>query len=330
MQRVHLSISSWTSGTASKNKPWADIAIDFMGPLPSGHNLLMMVDYFSRFTEVAVMKNITASRTVQVLHETFCRFGVPNSIRADNGPQFRSKELSLYCKEYAVELRHTTPYWPQANGEVERANKTILKHLKISQESNSLDWIWDLRTFLLMYNSTPHATTGVAPSMLMFGRVLRDELPTFQEKSISLNNEEVRDRDWNRKLDAAKYADNRRNTNQLKEGDIVVIKRMIKENKLSSTFMPEEFEIKGISGSEATLRSTQSNRIIHRNLSHLKPIRSSEKEPQTMGNSTVTLRDENISSPGDNSTDPAKHQNIVTPLERLTRSTRKPAYRVSD
>lgn len=136
--------------TKMPEKAWNDIAIDFMGPLPSGHNLLVMVDYFSKFTEVVIMKQITAKRTVQVLHETFCRFGVPESIKSDNGPQFVSGELSSYCREYGIELRHTTPYWPQANGEVERANKTILKHLKISQDSNSQDWIWDLRTFLSM------------------------------------------------------------------------------------------------------------------------------------------------------------------------------------
>lgn len=305
-------------------KPWSDIAIDFMGPLPSGHNLLVMVDYFSRFTEVVVMTQITASRTVQVLHETFCRFGVPESTRADNGPQFVSEELSSYCKEYDIELRHTTPYWPQANGEVERANKTILKHLKISQETRRKDWIWDLRTFLLMYNSTPHATTGVAPSMLMFGRVLRDKLPTFKENQTYLN-EEIQDRDWSRKLEGAKYTNNRRNAklSELKVGDRVVAKRVIKENKLSSTFMPEEFEVTDISGSDATLRSTQSNRIVHRNISHLKRVQTSPEDTQKAP--ATSNGDENAITEGI-SIDVTKSQPTMVLTNRPTRSTRKPAY----
>lgn len=314
-------------------KPWSDIAIDFMGPLPSGHNLLVMVDYFSRFTEVVVMKQITATRTVQVLHETFCRFGVPESIRADNGPQFISGELSSYCKEYGIELRHTTPYWPQANGEVERANKTILKHLKISQESSNHDWIWDLRSFLLMYNSTPHATTGAAPSKLMFGRLLRDKLPTFEEKQINMNEEEIRDRDWTRKLNDAKYADIRRRAepSKLKRGDKVVAKRMIKENKLSSTFMPEVFEVINLTGSEATLQSTESDRVIHRNVSHLKPIGTpAEATQQTMGTSSGMVDDEHSSteaSTTDNTaTELMKQHDKIVPQERPIRSTRKPAY----
>ena len=40
-------------------KPWIDIAVDCMGPLLYGHNIFYIVDYFSKFTEVVVMKQIT-------------------------------------------------------------------------------------------------------------------------------------------------------------------------------------------------------------------------------------------------------------------------------
>ncbi|XP_062557559.1 uncharacterized protein K02A2.6-like [Armigeres subalbatus] len=177
-------------------KPWVDIAVDFMGPLPSGHTLFVLVDYYSRFTETIVMKQITAKRTVQALHETFSRFGVPETIRSDNGPQFVSEEMRLYCNEYGITLRKTTPYWPQANGEVERANKTILKHLKISQQ-----------------------TARVAPSMLMFKRLFRDKLPSYSEQPNG-EEEEILDRDRERKQKDADYADGKRHakTSDISEG----------------------------------------------------------------------------------------------------------------
>ncbi|XP_062538474.1 uncharacterized protein K02A2.6-like [Armigeres subalbatus] len=268
--------------TRMPDKPWNDIAIDFMGPLPSSHNLLVMVDYFTRFTEVVVMKQITAAAVLEYRNLSG-RITVRSSLAA--------------------------------NGEVERANRTILKHLKISQETNNSDWIWDLRTFLLMYNSTPHATTGVAPSILMFGRVLRDKLPTFQEKLDRPNEEEIRDRDWAQKLSGSKYADNRRNAkpSKLKEGDIVVAKRMIKENKLSSTFAPEEFEIVKLCGTDATLRSMQSKREVHRNVGHLKPIETSTP--------TQTSEISDGNAEGHN-----HPNNLLPPSDRPTRSTRKPSY----
>lgn len=260
--------------TRMPERPWTDIAVDFMGPLPSGHSLFVLVDYFSRFTEAIVMRQTTAKRTVEALHETFCRFGFPETIKSDNGPQFISEDIKRYCKEYGIVLLKTTPYWPQANGEVERANKTILKHLQISQESDSPDWIWDLRSFLLMYNSTPHSTTGVAPSSLMFGRILRDKLPDFNGTSVRTDVEEIRDKDWERKLKGAEYSDSRRlaKPSQLRVGDTVVAKRLQKANKLCGTFGSEEYEIVELNGADATLRSRESDRVMHRNVAHLKPL----------------------------------------------------------
>ena len=39
--------------------PWQDLGMDFMGPLPNGDNILVLVDYFSRYFEVEFMKCIT-------------------------------------------------------------------------------------------------------------------------------------------------------------------------------------------------------------------------------------------------------------------------------
>ncbi|XP_055543744.1 uncharacterized protein K02A2.6-like [Wyeomyia smithii] len=155
------------------------------------------------------MKEISAKNTILAFHETFCRYGIPESIKSDNGPQFMSESLQSFCTEFGIELRKTTPYWPQANGEVERANRSLKKRLQISQESCKVDWKWDLRMYLLMYNSTPHSTTGVAPSASMFGRVLRDKLPTFPtglKKSI----EEIRRIRGQKKESLSKCTEGRR------------------------------------------------------------------------------------------------------------------------
>ena len=47
--------------------PWQDIAIDLMGPPPTGESLLVVVDYYSRFYEVAIMNSTAAKRVVDVL-----------------------------------------------------------------------------------------------------------------------------------------------------------------------------------------------------------------------------------------------------------------------
>ncbi|XP_058457013.1 uncharacterized protein K02A2.6-like [Malaya genurostris] len=264
--------------TLMPERAWVDLAADFVGPLPSGHNLLVIVDYFSRFIEVIVMNLITAALTVQALHETFCRFGMPETLKTDNGAQFVSEELNSFCKQFGIELRRTTPYWPQANGEVERVNGMLTKYLKISQAEGT-DWKWDLRMCVLMYNSSPHSTTGVAPAVLMFGRLLEDKLPALQylpQQSV----DEVRDRDRIRKYEGARYADHRRQAKlrALQAGDVVVIKRSHKENKLSSNFSPEEWTVVEQIGSDVKLCSKVSNRVLHRNIAHLKLIPEPDEE----------------------------------------------------
>ncbi|XP_055633272.1 uncharacterized protein K02A2.6-like [Toxorhynchites rutilus septentrionalis] len=264
--------------TKMPDKAWIDLAVDFVGPLPCGHNLLVIVDYFSRFTEVIIMRQITATLTVKALHETFCRFGMPESIKSDNGPQFISTEFQEFCRQFDIDHRKTTPYWPQANGEVERLNRSIGKRLKISQETLGSDWQWDLRTFVLMHNSTPHSTTGIAPSILMFGRKLKDKLPGLLMKCPKVL-EEIQDRDRVQKMKGAEYADHRRmaKQNDIEKDDIVITKRIQKENKLSTPFHPEEFTVISRNGSNVTLKSKESGKIINRNVSHLKKLVSDEK-----------------------------------------------------
>ncbi|XP_055634002.1 uncharacterized protein K02A2.6-like [Toxorhynchites rutilus septentrionalis] len=264
--------------TNMPERPWVDLSADFVGPLPSGDNLLVIVDYFSRFIEVVVLKQTTASLTVKALHETFCRFGMPESLKTDNGPQFRSDEFKNFCNQYGIKLRNSTPYWPQANGEVERVNGMLKKHLKISQVEDT-DWKWDLRMCVLTYNSTPHSTTGVAPSVLMFGRVMKDKLPSISVDSGKIL-EEVKDRDREQKQKSEEYTNVRRHArnSNLQSGDIVVVKRPMKEHKLASNFSPEEWEIIDKNGSDVTLRSKISDRVIHRNTAHLKRLHSRDDE----------------------------------------------------
>ena len=59
-----------------------------MGPLPTGESLLVVVDYYSRFYEVAIMCSTAAKRVVDVLTQIFSRYGFPFTLKSDNGPQF--------------------------------------------------------------------------------------------------------------------------------------------------------------------------------------------------------------------------------------------------
>lgn len=108
---------------------WIDVAIDFLGPLPTSEYLLVIVDYYSRYLEVEIMKSITSEATIERLERIFTRLGYPRTITLDNAKQFVSTTFKEYCDNKEIYLNNISPYWPQANGEVERQNRTLLKRL---------------------------------------------------------------------------------------------------------------------------------------------------------------------------------------------------------
>lgn len=96
--------------------PWQDVAVDIMGPMPTGENLLVIVDYYSRFFEVVTMRSTTSQKMIEALTPIFARYGYPFSLKSDNGSQFVSEEFEKFLIDHAIEHRTSSPLWPQANG----------------------------------------------------------------------------------------------------------------------------------------------------------------------------------------------------------------------
>lgn len=253
------------------SEPWQHLAIDFMGPLPSGHNLFVIVDYFSRYIEIEIMTKTDTGLAIDRMEVIFARFGLPLTITADNGSQFISEEIKLYCKTNNITFNNTMPYWPQQNGEVERQNRSILKRLQIAQATGK-DWRDELLKFLIMYRSTPHSTTMKAPAELMFGRNIRDKIPSISQPME--RNEELFDRDKQKKEEGKEYSDNKRKASHsdIQEGDNVLVKRLKKTNKLDTAFNPVEHRVVTKKGPDTLVEDLSTNKIYRRNVAHLKKI----------------------------------------------------------
>ncbi|KAK3766196.1 hypothetical protein RRG08_017638 [Elysia crispata] len=77
-------------------QPFQRVHIDFAEK--DGKNYFVAVDSFSKWPEIAVMNTTTASKTIDVLRATFARFGLPEEIVSNNGPQFISEEFATFYK----------------------------------------------------------------------------------------------------------------------------------------------------------------------------------------------------------------------------------------
>ncbi|XP_062709760.1 uncharacterized protein K02A2.6-like [Aedes albopictus] len=166
--------------------------------MPTGEYVLVVIDYYSRFMELEIMTKITAFETIKRLNRIFRTWGPPRTITLDNAKQFVSTEFEEFCKNNGVHLNHTSPYWPQANGEVERQNRSLLKRMRISHALYD-DWKAELHQYLQLYNNTPHSVTGVSPNELLQNRKVRTKLPHVDDLETIPPSTDFRDRDLERK-----------------------------------------------------------------------------------------------------------------------------------
>jgi transposase InsO family protein len=164
--------------------PWQRIHLDFAGPL-YGFRWLIWVDAYSKFAGVIPMKTAVASELRTQLTQLFATFGLPKQVVSDNGPEFRSQDYIEFLQDNGVRRTTSAPYHPQTNGEAERFVETFKKAMKAS-ESSDKSLHGRVQAFLFNYRNTPHATTGVTPAELLFGRKLRTRLdllrPTLHDR----------------------------------------------------------------------------------------------------------------------------------------------------
>ena len=129
---------------------------------------LLVVDYYSRYIELALVRSTTTASVINHTKSIFARHGIPQIIVSDNGPQFASKQFEEFAQKYEFTHITSSPAYPQANGEAEKAVQTA-KSLLTKAEDPYLA--------LLAYRATP-LEQGLSPAELLFGRKLRTKLPT--------------------------------------------------------------------------------------------------------------------------------------------------------
>lgn len=151
--------------TPLPHRPWQKVGMDLFEW--SKKQYLLIIDFFSRYIEVAQLKYMSAEVTISAVKEAFARHGTAETVVSDNGPQFSSEQFKQFAKEY--QFRHITgsPRYPQANGEAERAVRTIKDLWKKDNDFNRA---------LLVYRATP-LEHGFLPAQLLMGRNLRTSLP---------------------------------------------------------------------------------------------------------------------------------------------------------
>ena len=149
--------------------PWQKVAMDLFEWKKKTY--LLIVDFYSRYIEIALLNRLTSEEVVAHCQSIFARHGIPEQVVSDNGPQFAAEAFQVFAQSYGFDHVTSSPYYPMGNGEAERAVKTIKSLL--GKET-------DPYLALLSYRATP-LQVGYSPAELLMSRRLRTNIPTIRE-----------------------------------------------------------------------------------------------------------------------------------------------------
>ena len=300
--------------------PWHTVNMDFLGPLPDGSHLLVVIDQRSRFPEVEIVGTTSAHSTLGKLDRIFATHGLPNKVITDNGSPFHSHEFQDYMKHRGIDHHKITPLHPKANSTAENFMRGLNKTLRTAVIDGK-QWKSALYDFLLSYRVAKHSTTQVSPAEVMFYRKLRTKIPSIDNKPDVKALRDLERRDQIMKENIKRYTDNRNNAtySSIKVGDYVLVKQQ-RRNKLSANFDPKPYRVMSIKGYMITAQ--RPNHRITRNSQHFKFLSSTK--PQNFE------EEEDISSDDDDYEEaPREVQNQIPAAERRQypgRNRQRPSY----
>ena len=246
------------------SRPWERLGMDLFDF--QGKIYLLVVDYYSRWLEIKRLHSQTSDYVMNILKELFATHGIPEIVISDNGPQYASEAFRKFAKTYGFIHSTSSPRYPQANGEAERAVRTAKEILKKNQ---------DPYLALLSYHSTP-LQNGLSPSQLLMGRQLKTQLPvlpaTLKPKDLTFELERVVSKEKSYRRAQETNFNRRHRARELPtfdSVDAVWVKDQSKQGEiLSSTQYPRSYLVKTDKG------------ILRRNRSALVSITEGSQETE--------------------------------------------------
>ena len=247
--------------TPFPERAWKKIGADLCAH--QGKQFLVIINYYSRFPEIAYMSSTTSDPVINKMKDIFARWGVPDEIVSDNGPQFSSEQFRKFSQEYDFKHFTTSPCYPQANGEAESGVRIAKKILRQR----------DPLLALMSYRATPHTATGVSPCQPVMGREIRTLLPTLESslRQVLPSQQAVATKDEETKTNYRRHFDKRHNVRHLPElqpGDSVHVK--LDQQKVWKT--PGKIIARSPVPRSYIIQTP--NRVVRRNRRHLRTVNS--------------------------------------------------------
>jgi hypothetical protein len=137
-------------------------------PLGQYKWILHIKDYFSKYTQLYLLKSKHAEPIVECFAQFITAFLPPKIMQADNGREFKGALLIL-LRKYGIQVINGALRSPQTQGLVEQANGVVEAKLRAwKMDHGSTEWKDGLLEVMLAMNTQIHSTIGCAPAELLF------------------------------------------------------------------------------------------------------------------------------------------------------------------
>ena len=293
------------------DRPWQKVGVDLFSV--DDKDYLVTVCYLSNFFEIDRLYQTSARTVVNKLKAHFARYGIPDTIVSDCGPQFTSELFTKFVSDWRIEHIKSSPHYPKSNGKAESAVKAAKKVVK-SQDP-----------FLALLNlrNTPQADIDLSPAQRLFSRRTRTLLPVkdrmlgfkvINKRKLSAN---LRKRQFKQQKNYNKTA---KDLVRLQVGDQV----RIKPTKIGDKYwvLGTIVAYKGNRSYEVRL---QNGKVVRRNRVHLRLVPRNVENTALAKAPSVVKRDKPQKNPPSVVKHDKSQKNDNVP-RRSTRNRRTPAH----
>ena len=199
------------------DRPWAKVGVDLFSL--NNRDYLITVDYYSNFWEVDNLSSTESISVIRKLKAHFARYGIPDVVMSDNGPQFSSERFAKFAETWEFQHDTSSPGHSQSNGKAESAVKTAKKLMKRAELSKS-----EIYLSFLDHRNTPN-DSGYSPAQCLMNRRTKTLLPVTSnllKPEISVNRH--RSLCVSQQRQKSYYDKHSKDLRSLEEGDVVRMK----------------------------------------------------------------------------------------------------------
>ena len=202
------------------SRPWERIGVDLF--TFDNKDFLITVEYFSNYWEIDKLNNTLASSLILKLKSHFARYGCPDQVISDNGPQFDCQEFQKIAETWDFEHTPSSPGNSKANGKAESAVKTAKSLLRKVLNSGK-----DPYMAILDNRNTPTQGIDSSPVQRLLNRRTKTPLPTSRallQPRVTYPGKDQQNLAKRQEEQVRYFNQGARSLRELAEGDVVRMK----------------------------------------------------------------------------------------------------------